>query len=70
MNRSDRFIQLKDECFRILSSKELNRVGLAQWFNSVFASHTVGRGFASRPGHTKDHHKISTNCLPPWHAMC
>ena len=22
------------------------------------ASHTVGRGFASRPGHTKDHHKM------------
>ena len=25
---------------------------------------TVGRGFASRPGHTKDHHKNGTNCLP------
>ena len=22
------------------------------------ASHTVGRGFASLPGHTKDHHKM------------
>ena len=30
----------------------------------VSASHTVGRGFASRPGHTKDHHKNGTNCLP------
>ena len=30
----------------------------------VSASHTVGRGFASRWGHTKDHHKIGTNCLP------
>ena len=36
---------------------------------SVSASRTVGREFASRPGHTKDHHKNSTNCLPAWHAM-
>ena len=28
------------------------------------ASRTVGREFASRPGHTKDHHKNGTNCLP------
>ena len=25
---------------------------------------TVGREFASRPGHTIDHHKNGTNCLP------
>ena len=25
---------------------------------SVSASHTVGREFASRPGHTTDHHKM------------
>ena len=31
---------------------------------------TVSREFASRPGHTKDHHKNGTNCLPAWHAMC
>ena len=31
---------------------------------SVSASHTVGREFASRPGHTKDHHKNGTNCIP------
>ena len=36
---------------------------------SVSTSHTAGRGFASRPGHTKDHHKNGTNCLPAWHAM-
>ena len=36
---------------------------------SVSASCTVGREFASRPGHTKDHHKNGTNCLPTWHAM-
>ena len=23
----------------------------------------------SFPGHTKDHHKNGTNCLPAWHAM-
>ena len=31
---------------------------------SVSASRTVDREFASRPGHTKDHHKNGTNCLP------
>ena len=36
---------------------------------SVSASHTVGRGFASRSVHTNDHHKNGTNCLPAWHAM-
>ena len=36
---------------------------------SVSAFHTAGRGFASRPGHTKDHYKDSTNCLLAWHAM-
>ena len=35
---------------------------------SVSASHTVGRGFASWPGHTKDHHENVTNCLPAWYA--
>ena len=33
----------------------------------VTAFHEVG-GFASRPGHTKNHHKIGTNCFPAWHA--
>ena len=39
--------------------------------SSVSASHTVrdmGRGLASRPVHTKDHHKYSTNCPPSLHA--
>ena len=35
----------------------------------VSASHTLGHEFASRPGHTKDHHKNGTDCLPVWHAM-
>ena len=42
------------------------RVGLVV---SVSASVSVGRGFASRPGHTKDHHKDGKNSLPVWHAM-
>ena len=37
------------------------RVGLVV---SVSASHTVGREFASRQDHTKDHLKNCTNCLP------
>ena len=37
------------------------RVGLVV---SVSASHTVGRGFASQPCHTKDNHKNGTNCFP------
>ena len=35
---------------------------------SVSASHAVGRGFASRSGHTEDHHKNDTNCLPSWYT--
>ena len=43
------------------------KVFLPCWVDSVgsmSASRTVGREFASRPGHTKDHHKNGTNCLP------
>ena len=36
---------------------------------SVSASQTVGRGFVSRPGHTKDHHKNGTNCLMARNAL-
>ena len=36
---------------------------------NVFASHTVGRGFTSRSGHTKDHHRNGTKCLPVWCAV-
>ena len=32
------------------------------------ASHTVGCEFASQLGHTKDHHKNGTNCLPALHT--
>ena len=35
---------------------------------SVSASHTAGRGFAYRQGHTKYHHKNGTNCLHALHA--
>ena len=36
----------------------------------VSASHAVGHGFVSRPGHTKNHHKNGGNCHPARHAMC
>ena len=45
----------------ILSNVKPCRVGSV---GSMSASRTVGREFASRPGHTKDHHKNGTNCLP------
>ena len=35
---------------------------------SVSAYHAVDRGFMPRQGHTKDHHRNGTNCLPAWHA--
>ena len=44
----------------------MHRVGLAQ---PVACPSLVGREFAFRPGHTKDHHKNGTNCLPAWHAV-
>ena len=55
------------------SREEISQNNLPCWVGlmvSVSASHTVGCGFASRPGHTKDHHKNGTNCLLAWHAMC
>ena len=45
----------------VTPNKKPGRVGSV---GSVSASRTVGREFASRPGHTKDHHKNGTNCLP------
>ena len=42
------------------------RVGLVV---SVYTSCTVDREFASRPSHTKNHHKNGTDFLPVWHAM-
>ena len=47
--------------FAPLIVKETFRVGLVV---SVSASTKVDRGFASRPGHIKDHHKNGTNCPP------
>ena len=35
---------------------------------SVSAFYVEGLGFESWQGHTKDHHKSDTNCLPAWHA--
>ena len=48
-------------CVLCMSSFRPCRVGSV---DSVSASCTVGREFASRPGHTKDQHKNGTNCLP------
>ena len=42
-----------------------HRVGLMV---GVSTSRAVGRGFVPRSGHTEDHHKNDTNCLPAWHA--
>ena len=47
-------------CYIVINPKPC-RVGSV---GSVSASRMVGREFASRPGHTKDHHKNGTNCLP------
>ena len=41
---------------------------ISGWFSSKCVSQMVGRGFTSPPGHTKDHHKNGTNCLPALHA--
>ena len=51
------------KCYLFICDKKLIpcRVGSV---GSVSASRTVGREFTSRPGHTKDHHKNGTNCLP------
>ena len=35
---------------------------------SMSTSAMVGGGFASWPGHTEDHHKNGTHCLPAWQA--
>ena len=48
-----------------LNPVRLCRVGLVV---TVSASHKVGRGFASQPGDTKNHHKSGTNSLPALHT--
>ena len=48
------------------TSRQIDWVGLVV---SGSTSHRVGRVFVSQPGHTKDHHKNNTNCLPVWYAM-
>ena len=35
---------------------------------SVFGSYVLGHGYAFWPGHTKDHYRNDTNCLPAWHV--
>ena len=55
-------------CTCVIGSGIHDCVGLAQ---SVACPplRTIGREFASRPGHTKDHHKNGTNCLPAYACM-
>ena len=56
-------------CYAFLNEGNLNQSTCPDGLvDSVSASHTVGCEFASRPGHTKDHHKNGTNCLPALHA--
>ena len=45
--------------------KRLRRVGLEV---NVSASQAVGREFAPRADHTKDHHENGTNCFTARHA--
>ena len=35
---------------------------------NLSAAHAVGRGFTSRPVHTKDHHINGTSCPPTWNV--
>ena len=51
---------------RIIMNNKPCQVGLVV---SVSASHTVGSKFASQRGHTKDHHRNGTNCLPAWRSL-
>ena len=50
--RSD--IPQKGLLLRVVYTRGPRRDGLVV---SVSASHAIGRGFAPRPGHTKDHHE-------------
>ena len=58
-------VSLRIIIFQLLKQVRLRRVGLVA---SVYSFHAVGRRFASRSGHTKDHHKNDANCLSAWHA--
>ena len=53
------FMYLQEQ--KIKTDRDL--VGLAQWLACPPLT-MVSRGFASRSGHTKDHYKKGTNCLP------
>ena len=54
------------KCIHVITFHRVHKVGQCRVdsVGSVSASHMVGREFASRPGHTKDHHKNGTDCLP------
>ena len=44
--------------------QKLNSYLVMNSLGDSLSTQQVGREFASRPGHTKDHHKNGTNCLP------
>ena len=52
-----------------LSSMYLNGKSWVWSMNPECRVLSIGREFASQPGHTKDHHKNGTDCLPAWHTM-
>ena len=56
--------RIHEQNMQFLTSAKLFLPCRAGLVVSVSASHTVGRGFESWPGHTKHHHKNGANCLP------
>ena len=52
-----------------LPKKHYNGLYRLRLVVSISAPHTADREFASRRGHTKDHHKNRTNWIPSWYAM-
>ena len=51
------------DIIHIFINQITNFIEMAKRF-PITASHAIGRGFPSRPGHAKDDHKIGTNYLP------
>ena len=62
-------IQSNDKNLHVLYNM-VYHVWLIGLMLSVSASHAVGRGFVSRPGHAKDYHKmVQTASLYCMHAL-
>ena len=62
-------IRGNENCREVVCDLFKNKLGLNLvpcWVSlavSVSASHTVGRGLASRPGHTEDHYENGTKSM-------